>query len=297
MGVVFSQFDPVLVLDAIQKFKPNLMTVVPTLLAFLLMHPKSKDVDFSCLKYFVSASAPAPIELHRAWNKVSGNLLSEGYGLTEASPGCISRCAPLFGDFPGSVGAPIPNTLAGIVDPDTNDFLPIGEIGEIVISGPQVMKGYWNRPEDTNKVFFKAGGKRWLKTGDIGKMDEKGYFYILDRAKDVIKYKGHSVYPREIEEVLLQHEAILDVALIGIPDPEVGENIKAFVVLKPQFKGKVREDDILAWCKERMAAYKYPRHIEFRESLPRSLIGKVLRRVLREEEAKKALETQKAEIV
>lgn len=180
------------------------------------------------------------------------------------------------------------------MDPETNDFLPIGEVGELVISGPQVMKSYWNRPEDTKKVFFKAGGKRWLKTGDIGKMDEKGYFYILDRTKDIIKYKGHSVYPREIEEVLYQHEAVLDAAVIGVPDPETGEQIKAFVVLKPEFKGKVQEDDILDWCKERMGADKYPRYVEFRDFVPRSLIGKALRRVLREEEAKKARTAEKA---
>jgi long-chain acyl-CoA synthetase len=195
---------------------------------------------------------------------------------------------------PGSIGPPLPNTLAGIVDPETNEFLPIGEIGEMVVSGPQVMKGYWKRPEDDKKVFFKAGGKKWLKTGDIGRMDEKGYFYILDRTKDIIKYKAHTVYPREIEEVLFQHEAVMDAGVIGVPDPDVGEQIKAFVVLKPEYRGKVREDDILDWCKERLAAYKYPRYIEFRDSIPRSLIGKILRRVLREEEAKKAQEAEKA---
>jgi long-chain acyl-CoA synthetase len=302
-AVCFAQFDPALVLDAIQKYKPNLMAAVPTLLAFLLMHPKSRDTDFSSLKYVVAAASPASIELNSQWKNVSGNALSEGYGLTECSPSTHNRCAPLFGEVPGSIGPPLPNTLAGIVDPETNDFLPIGELGELVISGPQVMKGYWNRPEDDKKVFFKAGGKRWLKTGDLAKMDEKGYFYIMDRTKDIIKYKGHSVYPREIEEVLLRHEAVMDAAVIGVPDPETGEQIKAFVVLKPDFKGKVREDDILNWCKERVAAYKYPRYVEFRDSIPRSLVGKALRRVLRDEEAKKAqetekaLQTQKAEIV
>ena len=303
LGICFTQFDPALVLEAIQKYKPNLMAAVPTLLSFLLMHPKSRATDLTSLKYVVAAASSPPIELLKQWQQLSGNPLSEGYGLTEASPSTHNRCTPLFGDVPGSIGPPLPNTLAGIVDPETNEFLPIGEIGELVVCGPQVMKGYWKRPEEDKKVFFKAGGKKWLKTGDIGKMDEKGYFYILDRTKDIIKYKAHSVYPREIEEVLFQHEAVMDAGVIGIPDPEVGEQIKAYIVLKPDYKGKTREDDILDWCKERLAAYKYPRYIEFRDSIPRSLIGKILRRVLRDEEAKKAqeaekvLETKKSEII
>lgn len=284
----FTQFDPAQVLDAIQKYRPNTMVAVPTILTFLLNHPKANDTDFSCLKYLSMGSSSCPIELFRKWEEVSGNPLSEGYGLTEASPATHTRPALLFGDVPGSVGPPIPNTLAGIVDPDTNEFLPIGELGELVVSGPQVMKGYWNRPEETEQVFFNAGGKKWLKTGDLARMDEKGYFYIVDRTKDIIKYKDHSVYPRELEEVLFGHEAVMDVSVIGVPDPEVGEQIKAFVVLKPQFKGKVNEDDILYWCSEYMAAYKYPRYVEFRDSLPKSLVGKTLRRVLREQEAQKA---------
>ncbi|MEM2983964.1 MAG: AMP-binding protein, partial [Candidatus Jordarchaeaceae archaeon] len=182
------------------------------------------------------------------------------------------------------------NTLAGIVDPDTNEFLPIGQLGELVVSGPQVMKGYWKRPEDTKKVFFKAGGVTWLKTGDLARMDENGHFYILDRTKDIIKYKGHSVYPRELEEVLFTHEAIMDVAVIGVPDPDVGEQIKAYVVLKPEYKGKVTEDDILYWCKEHMAAFKYPRYLQIVDYLPKSMVGKTLRRVLREQESQRRTE-------
>jgi long-chain acyl-CoA synthetase len=280
----FTQFDPVQVLDAIQNFKPNSFLAVPAILIFLLNHPKSHSVDFSSLKYLSMGAAPAPVELFKQWQQLSGNPLSEGYGLTEASPVTHTRVAQIFGGEPGSVGPPIPNTLAGIVDPETNDFLPIGELGELVISGPQVMKGYWNRPEDDKKVFFKADGKKWLKTGDLARMDSKGFFYIVDRTKDIIKYKGHSVYPREIEEVLFEHEAVMDATVIGVPDPEAGEQIKVFVVLKPDFKGKVKEDDILYWCREHMAAYKYPRYVEFRDSLPKSMVGKTLRRVLREQE-------------
>jgi long-chain acyl-CoA synthetase len=287
LAVCFSEFDPVPILDAIQNFKPNTFIAVPAILILLLNHPKSREIDFSCLKYLNMGAAPTAVELARQWEELSGNPLSEGYGLTEASPVTHIRCAQIFGGEFGSVGPPIPNTLAGIVDPDTNEFLPIGEMGELVISGPQVMKGYWNRPEETENVFFKAGGKQWLKTGDLARMDKKGYFYIVDRTKDIIKYKGHSVYPREIEEVLFEHEAVMDASVIGVPDPEAGENIKAFIVLKPEFRGQVSEDDILYWCREQMAAYRYPRYIEFVDSLPKSMVGKTLRRLLREREAQK----------
>ncbi|MFB0562722.1 MAG: long-chain fatty acid--CoA ligase [Candidatus Lokiarchaeia archaeon] len=287
VAVCFTQFDPVPILDAIQSFKPNLFLAVPAILIMLLNHAKSRDVDFSCLKYLNMGAAPTAVELARQWEELSGNPLSEGYGLTEASPVTHTRCAQIFGEEFGSVGPPILNTLAGIVDPDTNEFLPIGEMGELVVSGPQVMKGYWNRPEETENVLFKAGGKTWLKTGDLARMDEKGHFYIVDRTKDIIKYKGHSVYPRELEEVLFEHVAVMDASVIGVPDPEAGENIKAFIVLKPEFRGQVSEDDILYWCKEQMAAYRYPRYIEFVESLPKSMVGKTLRRLLREREAQK----------
>ncbi|MEX2723277.1 MAG: long-chain fatty acid--CoA ligase, partial [Candidatus Freyarchaeota archaeon] len=142
----------------------------------------------------------------------------------------------------------------------------------------------------TKKVFFKAGGVTWLKTGDLARMDENGHFYILDRTKDIIKYKGHSVYPRELEEVLFTHEAIMDAAVIGVPDPDVGEQIKAYVVLKPEYKGKVTEDDILYWCKEHMAAFKYPRYLQIVDYLPKSMVGKTIRRVLREQEAQRRTE-------
>ncbi len=291
LGICFSQFDPAPILEAIQKYRPNTFIAVPAILILLLNHPKSREVDFTCLKYFNMGAAPTPVELARQWKQLSGNPLSEGYGLTEASPVTHSRCAQLFGEILGSVGPPILNTLAGIVDPDTNEFLPIGQLGELVVSGPQVMKGYWKRPEETKKVFFKAGGVTWLKTGDLARMDENGHFYILDRTKDIIKYKGHSVYPRELEEVLFTHEAIMDAAVIGVPDPDVGEQIKAFVVLKPEYRGKVTEDDILYWCKEHMAAFKYPRYVEIVEYLPKSMVGKTLRRVLREQEAQRTAES------
>ena len=286
-AVLFANFDTGAVLEAIQKYKPWMLLGVSAMLIALMNHPKAQDTDFTFLKYMNMGAAPTPDEIAKQWKKVSGWPLSEGYGLTEASPVTHTRPAELFGEKLGSIGPPIPNTLAGIVDPETNKFLPIGEMGELVISGPQVMQGYWNKPEETKKVFFEAGGYKWLKTGDLAKMDKDGYFYIVDRTKDIIKYKGHSVYPREIEEVLFEHPAVLEAAVIGIPDPEAGENIKAFIVLKPDYKGKVTEEEMKNWLKERVAAYKYPRYIEFIDALPKTIVGKVLRRVLREKESAK----------
>lgn len=286
-AVLFAQFDPGAILDAINKYKPWLFLGVSAMLIALLNHPKAQETDFSCLKYMNMGAAPTPDEVAKQWKKLSGHPLSEGYGLTETSPVTHTRPAELFGEKLGSIGPPIPNTLAGIVDPDSNKFLPIGEMGELVISGPQVMLGYYNRPKDTEAVFFEAGGYKWLKTGDLARMDEDGYFYIVDRTKDIIKYKGHSVYPREIEEVIFEHPAVLECAVIGVPDPEAGENIKAYISLKPDYKGKVTEEEMKNWIKERVAAYKYPRYIEFIDVIPKTIVGKVLRRVLREKEAEK----------
>ncbi|MFX0048582.1 MAG: long-chain fatty acid--CoA ligase, partial [Candidatus Hermodarchaeota archaeon] len=178
------------------------------------------------------------------------------------------------------------NTLIGIVN-ENLEFLSIGEEGEVVISGPQVMVGYHNRPEENKHVFFEAGGYKWLRTGDYGRLDNEYYLFLLDRIKDLIKYKGHSVYPREIEEVLYEHPAIHECAVIGVPDPMKGENIKAFVLLKTESKGKVSEQDIIDFAKDNLAAYKYPREVEFVRSLPKSGVGKILRRSLREKEIKR----------
>jgi len=174
----------------------------------------------------------------------------------------------------------------GIIDENLN-FLQIGEPGELVVSGPQVMLGYHNRPEENKMVLFETGGYRWFRTGDYAKLDEEGYIFILDRVKDMIKYKGHSVYPREIEEVLYEHPAILECSVFGIPDPIKGEEIAAHIILKPEYKGKITEQEIINWTKDNMAAYKYPRIIKIVRSLPKSAVGKILRRVLREKVQKK----------
>jgi long-chain acyl-CoA synthetase len=252
----------------------------------ILGSPLSKGVDFSNLKYCNVGASPMPIEIAKEWEQRTGFPLGEGYGLSESTV-CVTNSPPWAKKKFGSCGTPVASTLVGIIDDDLN-FLPIGESGELVISGPQIMVGYHNRPEENKKVFFEAGGHRWLRTGDFAKLDEEGYIFLIDRVKDMIKYKGHSVYPREIEEVLYEHPAIQECAVVGIKDPERGENIMTHIILKKEYKGKISEQEIIDWSKEQMAAYKYPRIVKFVRTLPKSAVGKVLRRVIRDKEAKKA---------
>jgi len=262
------------------------MLGVPTMFINILGSPLSKDVDFSCLKYCNVGASAMPIEVAKEWEQKTGFPLGEGYGLSESTV-CVSNYPPWVKKKLGSCGVPIASTLVGIIDENLN-FLPIGESGELVASGPQIMLGYHNRPEENEKVFFEAGGYRWLRTGDYAKLDEEGYIFLIDRVKDMIKYKGHSVYPREIEEVLYEHPAIQECAVFGIKDPEKGENIIAHLILKKEYKGKITEQEIINWVKENMAPYKYPRIVKFVRSFPKSAVGKILRRVLRDKEAKKA---------
>ncbi|MEM3664097.1 MAG: long-chain fatty acid--CoA ligase [Candidatus Jordarchaeales archaeon] len=286
-NVVLPRFDPEDVMKTIQKHKVTLFPAVAVIYNAINNHPNVKKYDLSSLKSGISGAGPLPLAIQETFEKLTGAIICEGYGLTEAAP--VTHSNPLDKNLRkvGSIGIPLPNTDAGIMHLEENRFLGPGEEGELVVSGPQVMKGYLNRPEETAQTLIEVDGKIWLRTGDIAKMDEDGYFYVVDRKKELIKYKGYSVFPREIEEVLFKHEAVQDAAAVGIPDPAVGEVIKAFVVLKPEYKGKVTENDILEYCKKNLAAYKVPKEIEFRDALPRTIVGKLLRRVLREEEIKK----------
>jgi long-chain acyl-CoA synthetase len=284
-GYILATFDIPKILEIIKEYKPNLMLGVPTMFINLLNYPQSKDVDLSCLKYANVGAGALPIELFKAWEEKTGFAMGEGYGLSETSP-TVTNSPPWARKKLGSCGHPVANTLVGIIDEDVN-FLPIGEPGELVVSGPQVMKGYHNRPEENKLVFFNAGGYKWLRTGDYAKLDEEGYIFLLDRVKDMIKYKGHSVYPREIEEILYEHPAILECGVLGIPDPLKGEEIIAYIILKPEYQGKINEQEIIDWAKENMAAYKYPRIVKFVHGLPKSAVGKILRRVIRDKEIKR----------
>ena len=265
------------ILKLIDKTKPSLFPGVPTMYIAILRNPKLSKYDLSSIRACISGAAPLPNEVRRQFEAATGGRLVEGYGLTEASP--VTHCNPLNGTVKECIGIPFPDTDAKIVDPeDPSKAVGRGEAGELAIRGPQVMKGYWERPDETALVLRDG----WLLTGDIAKMDEDGYFSIVDRKKDLILCSGYNVYPREVEEVLFMHPAVGEAAAIGVPDPYRGESVKAFVVLK---SGMTATDaEIIAFCKERLAAFKVPRSVEFAKELPKSLVGKVLRRELRERE-------------
>jgi long-chain acyl-CoA synthetase len=287
--VMLPRFDLVSTLRAIQNHLVTVFCGAPTMYAMLINSPEIKKHDVSSVRFCISGSAPLPPEIQKKWMELTGGVLVEGYGLTESSP--VTHCNPLDATMKtvkvGSIGLPWPDTDAKIVDMESgqND-LGVDQDGELVVKGPQVMKGYWKMPEESALVLRNG----WLYTGDIGKMDADGYFYITDRKKDLIKYKGYSVYPREIEDVLYEHPSVKMCAVIGKPDPVASEIPKAFVVLK---EGKTAtEQEIKEFVNSKVAPYKAVREVEFRTELPMTLVGKVLRRVLQEEERKKTAGTQ-----
>ncbi len=269
------------ILKLIDRTKPSLFPGVPTMYIAILRNPKLATYDLRSIRACISGAAPLPNEVRRQFESATGGRLVEGYGLTEASP--VTHCNPFNGDVKECIGIPFPDTDAKLVDPeDPSKERARGEVGELAIHGPQVMKGYWNKPEETAMILRDG----WLLTGDIAKMDEDGYFYIVDRKKDVILCSGYNVYPREVEEVLFMHPAVAEAAAIGIPDAYRGETVKAFVVLKSG--AAATGEEIIAFCKERLAPFKVPKMVEFTKDLPKSLVGKVLRRELRERELAKA---------
>jgi long-chain acyl-CoA synthetase len=252
----------------------------------LLANPDLSKFDLTSIRVCISGASPLPPQVQKKFMDITGGFLAEGYGLTEASP--VTHCNPVDKTLRtvrlGSIGLPLPDTDARIVDVETGEkTLGAGETGELAVKGPQVMKGYWKRPEETTLVLRDG----WLLTGDIAKMDLDGYFYITDRKKDLIKYKDYSVYPREIEDVIYEHPAVKLCAVVGKPDPMVGEIPKAFVVLKEG--AEVTEAEIMVFVKEKVAPYKAVREVEFRKELLVSAAGKVLRRMLQEEEKRKIL--------
>ena len=269
------------ILKLIDKEKPSLFPGVPTMYIAILRHPKAGRYDLRSIRACVSGAAPLPNEVRHEFERITGGRIVEGYGLTEASP--VTHANPLSGTVKEGIGIPFPDTDAKIVDvDDPSRDVARGESGELAIRGPQVMKGYWKRPEDTALVLRDG----WLLTGDIARMDEDGYFFIVDRKKDMILCSGYNVYPREVEEVLFMHPAVAEAAAIGVPDPYRGETVKAFVVLKAG--AAATEADVIAFCKERLAPFKVPKAVEFADDLPKSMIGKVLRRELREREIAKS---------
>ncbi len=264
------------VVKTFKSYKINMMTGVNTLFNALVNNEDFKKQDFSSLKVTIGGGTAVQGAVARKWKEVTGCILNEGYGMTESSP--VATVNPLDGTGRiGSIGIPIPSTEIRIVD-ENGLVLPPENIGELQIKGPQVMKGYYNKPEETNRVL-KDG---WLSTGDIGKMDNDGFFYIVDRKKDMINVSGFNVYPNEVEEVIAEHPKVLEVAAIGVPNEKSGEVVKVFVVKKDK---SLSEKELVSFCKESLTGYKIPKEVEFRKDLPKSNVGKILRRQLREQEA------------
>ncbi len=269
-------------LRVIDRERPTLFPAVPTLYVALMGHPRLRNVDMRGIAACLSGAAPLPVEVRRRWESLTGGRLVEGYGLTEASTVVSANPLTKDGLVKEGVGIPFPDADVRIVDlEDDGRDLPIGEAGELLVRGPQVMRGYWNQPEETAATLRDG----WLHTGDIARMDEDGYLYIIERKKDLIIASGFNVYPREVEEVLYAHPAVQEAAAIGVPDAYRGETVKAFVALKPG--ATATDQEIIAFCRERLAAFRVPRQIEFRSDLPKSAIGKVLRRALRDQERAK----------
>ncbi len=270
------------VLKNIVKHKVTMLPAVPAIFDAITKSPNVEKYDLSSIWVCASGSAPIPVNVMQRFEALTGVKISEGFGMTETSP--ATHFNPMSGTKKlGSIGPAWPDTDAKIVSLDDGvTEMPLGNEGELVIKGPQVMKGYWNNPEETNAIMQDG----WLHTGDIAKMDEDGYFYIVGRKKDLIICSGCNVYPDEVDEVLGAHPAVLESATIGIPDEKRGETVKSFVVLKPQYSTPAEE--LIEYCKDQLASYKVPRSIEFREALPKSTVLKILRRQLRDEEIAKS---------
>ncbi len=275
------------ILKLINKTKPTRFPGVPTMYIGILRYPKLAKYDLHSIKACISGSAPLPNEVRHEFERVTGGKLVEGFGLTEASP--VTHSNPLEGLIKEGIGIPFPDTDSKIVDmEDPAKDLPQGGVGELAVRGPQVMKGYWHKPEETANVLHDG----WLLSGDIAKMDEDGYFFIVDRKKDMILCSGYNVYPREVEEVLYMHPAVQEAAAIGVPDPYRGESVKAYVVLKPGASATAEE--IVAFCKDKLAPFKVPKQVAFEKELPKTMVGKVLRRELKEREAAAAKASAKS---
>jgi len=280
--ILVPRFVPEEIAKIISDYKPTFFPGVPTMFIALKNCPQFKDPHN--VMVYNSGAAPLPLDVWQSYQKLlegTESVISEGYGLSEASP--TTHCNPIFGlPKTGSVGIPFPGTDSAVVDVETGTrALPVGEVGELILKGPQVMKGYWNMPDQTAKTLRNG----WLYTGDMGKMDEDGFFYIVDRKKDLIIAGGYNIYPREVEEVLYENPKVQEVVVAGVPDAYRGETVKAYVVLK---QGQTAtEEEMIDFCRERLAPFKVPKRVDFREDLPKSAVGKLLRRILLDEEKKK----------
>ncbi|MCA1822883.1 MAG: AMP-binding protein [Frankia sp.] len=283
--VLLPRFDLDEVFAAIDEYRPTLFPGVPPIYKAMVDSPKVRAHDLRSIRACISGAMALPVETQEQFERISGGRLVEGYGMTETSPSTHSN--PIVGDRKaGSIGLPLPSTECRVVaQDDATKDVPVGQPGELAIRGPQVFAGYWNNDDETRRAF--ADG--WYLTGDVAQMDADGYFAIVDRKKDLIIAGGFNIYPREVEEVLFAHPAIADAVVVGVPDRYRGETVKAYVVLKPG--ATTTEDEVKDFCGQSLAAYKTPKLVEFRDALPRTAVGKVLRRALLEEERRKAEES------
>ncbi len=278
--ILQERFDPKGTLEHIHKYRPTLFYVAPPVLVFYSSLPEAQQIDWTCIKYIMSGAAPLPKEVGLRFQEQMNVMVMQGYGMTEASP--VTHCHPIDAaqiDL-DTVGPPVSDTEQKIIDPETGEDLPLGEVGELLIRGPQVMKGYWKRPEENEQIL--AGG--WLHTGDIAKINENNHVIIMDRAKNMIKYKGFAIGPAELEDLLFEHPAVADCAVIGIPDAEGGEAPKAFVVKKADIEAQ----ELMDFVAEKVASYKQIRALEFIDAIPKNPSGKILKRVLVEQEQAKS---------
>jgi len=279
--VLFTSPDTEAILEAMERYRATVFYGVPTLYEYLKDHKDTNKVDWRRLKLVLSGADTLHDSTMKGWARRTGSNIIEGYGLSETC--ATSHVNPLHRPKSGSFGCPITGMQAAVMNGETLEFVPPGETGELVLSGPNVMQGYWKRPEETARSFVEKSGVRWMRTGDIVRMDEEGYFHFFDRSKDLIKFKGYSIFAKDVEDVLYGHPQVKAAGVIGVADPAVGQRIKAIVVLQGDARGKVSEDEIKSYCREQLAEYKVPHIVEFRGELPKTDVGKVSRRELREE--------------
>ncbi len=279
--VLFTTPDVDDILSAMERYQASAFYGVPTLFEYLKEYEKTDRVNWKRLKLIACGADTLHESTIEAWEKRTGARIFEGYGMTETT--AVSHSTPYDRPKTGSFGVPLPGVTAEIVEAEGTEFMPVNEVGELILHGPNIMQGYWKRPEETEEAIIEIDGKKWLRTGDLVRMDEEGYFHFFDRKKDLIKFKGYSVFARHVEEVLYRHPQIKAAGVVGVPDPKVGQLIKAYVVLQGEARGKISEEEIMDFCRDNLAHYKVPKIIEFRGELPKTDVGKVSRRELREE--------------
>jgi len=279
--VLFTTPDLDEILTAVERYRASAFYGVPTLYEYLKEHEKTDRVNWKRLKAIVCGADTLHESTIEGWQRRTGSKILEGFGMTETTG--VSHSSPYQRPKSGSFGVPILGMSAAIIGVEDSDFVPVGEEGELILSGPNIMQGYWNRPEADAETFVEIDGQKWLRTGDLVRMDEEGYFFFFDRKRDLIKHKGYSVFARHVEEVLYGHPQVKAAGVVGVPDPKVGNVIKAYVVLQSEARGKISEEEIMEFCRQNLAHYKVPGIVEFRGELPKTDVGKVSRRELREE--------------